>query len=392
MPPAPVEAVQDLHPEGSERSPPSHRAGAGHAVTGAVATPVALGALRLLHRIVMAPMTTSRAERGGGVSAWQLAHYDRHGAGRPSLIITEAAYVSAGGEAFPPQLGAHADHLLPGLRALADRVHGHGVPIALQLHHGGQAAHSAAGGGPVAPSAIPVPQSTTVPRALRPDEVRGLVEAFAQAAGRAQQAGFDAVEIHGANAYLVQQFCSASTNRRADGYGGSLDGRHRFSLEVVARIRAATGGRLPVGYRLSPVEPWPDGITLEETRALIAALERGGADWIHLSFAARVRPPVLIPDYPAVAQAIRRATRVPVIYSGGLRQPQEIETMVAAGFDAVSVARAVLADPDFPRKILEGRPLEILRCLPCPGGCAYMRNQRCPDEVYASAGQQMHSH
>ncbi|MGQ9497439.1 MAG: oxidoreductase [Desulfotomaculales bacterium] len=342
--------------------------------------PVQIGAMQLKNRIVKPPMVTNYATDDGAVTERLKAYHAARARGGVGLIIVEAAYVHPGGRGFSRELGIYADDLIPGLRTLADAVHAHGAKIAIQLYHGGRQTSSKVTGSPiVAPSPIPWAEDQEVPRELTVEGIRALVDAFGEAARRAKEAGFNAVEVHGAHGYLINEFLSPLSNRRTDAYGGTLENRMRFPLEVVAKVREKVGPDFPVIYRLSAVEFVPGGLTMEETAVFAQRLVEAGVNAIHVSAgiyasSAMIIPPMAVPRgcHVQYAAAIREATgaRVPVIAVGRIKDPAMAERILQEGkADLVAMGRALLADPDLPRKAAEGRPDDIRKCIACNQGC-----------------------
>jgi len=222
-------------------------------------SPGAIGKLKVRNRIVMPPMVRNYATTDGIATRQQIDHYAARARGGVGLVIVEATFVHPAGKGWHQGLGIHDDKCIPGLSSLAEAVKEWGSKIAIQLHHAGrQTATSITGMPIVAPSAIPCPVMGGLPRELTTEEVAELVEAFAQAAGRAKQAGFDAVEMHGAHGYLVSQFLSPNTNRRTDKYGGDINGRMTFALEIVQRARKLVGNDFPIIVRMNG-EDFVDG-------------------------------------------------------------------------------------------------------------------------------------
>jgi len=216
-----------------------------------------------------------------------------------------------------------------------------------------------------------------VPEELTLPEIAGIVEAFGDAAGRAVLAGFDLVEIHGAHGYLITNFLSPHTNKRTDHYGGSLENRMRFLVQVIRNIRAKVPAGFPVTLRISGSDYEPDGITIEETVEVCRAVEALGLDAIHVSGGDHQTmiyqvSPMLIPRglHVAAAEAVKHAVSVPVIASGSLTLPEIAEQVLASGkADFVSLGRPLLTDPDWPRKAKHGRADEIRPCIRCNDGC-----------------------
>lgn len=218
----------------------------------------------------------------------------------PGLVTIEATSVDPTGNSFSRGLSIADDARLPGLTDLARRVKRHGARISIQLQHGGRAALPQFSGHAVPlVSAIPgvTPYDNSV--ILSEEEIARLVECWGKAAIRAREAGFDAVEIHGAHGYLISQFLSPYTNRRTDRYGGSLENRMRFALEVCRKVRESVGPDFPVTYRMSAVEGLPGGTTLEDSVALAKRLVADGIDALHVSVGLRetnfmVSPPACV--------------------------------------------------------------------------------------------------
>jgi 2,4-dienoyl-CoA reductase-like NADH-dependent reductase (Old Yellow Enzyme family) len=311
---------------------------------------------------------------GGEATQKLINYYSRIARGGVGLIIVEATCVDPSGLSWQAHLRADHDRYLPGLRELAKRVKAHGSRILLQIHHGGRQTHVLKEA--LAPSAIPCPRVQVPTRALTIREIRKLERAFARAAARAVEAGFDGVEIHGAHGFLVNQFLSPHTNRRDDEYGGSMEGRLRFALRVVEGVRKALGPKRILGFRVSAEEFLPKGLTLEETVPMMERLVEAGVDVVHVTagtyeslylkrHARRVRkgPGRYLP----LARAMKRRLPVPVIAVGELDDPGLARQTVSRRWaDMVAVGRGMLADPEWPRKVLLRRDREILRCLYCP--------------------------
>ncbi|MGI9951681.1 FAD-dependent oxidoreductase [Moorellaceae bacterium AZ2] len=346
-------------------------------------SPIKIGRLELKNRMIMAPMVTNYAYHDGSVTDRLVAYHAERARGGVGLIIVEAAYVHPSGKGFTNELGIYSDRLIPGLRRLVDAVRAQGARIAVQLYHGGRQTRSSVTGQPLlAPSPIPDPTVGETPKELTKEEIGRLVEAFAAAALRAKRAGFDAVEIHGAHGYLLNQFLSPYSNKRDDEYGGSLENRMRFPLEVVRAVRRAVGVDYPLFYRLSADEKVPGGLTLEETKIFARRLEEEGIAALHVSAgvyetASWIIQPMYLPRACLVdlAQGIKSAVKIPVIAVGRINDPEVAESILAAGkADLISFGRELLTDPEMPRKVVEGRLDEVRRCIAC---C-----QACIDELF----------
>jgi 2,4-dienoyl-CoA reductase-like NADH-dependent reductase (Old Yellow Enzyme family) len=333
-----------------------------------------IGKLELKNRILFPPMATNLAEEGGMVSADQINYYARRAAGGAGLLIVEFCAVDPGGIAMPRQLRIYEDRFLPGLARLAAAIKQNGAGAAIQLHHAGrQSSSTCTGLQPVAPSPIPCPVIAEVPRELSTEEVRGLVERYAEGAQRAQQAGFDAVEFHGAHGYLICQFFSARSNQRTDEYGGDVQGRARFGVEILRRTRDKVGSDFPLMFRISADEHLEGGLTTQETAIIAKMLQEAGADAIDVSAGAYgsaewTSQPMLLPIGCLAPHAadIKRSVSVPVVVAGRINSAKAGEKILAAGqADFIAMGRGLLADPELPRKSAQGREKEVTRCLAC---------------------------
>ncbi|MGH6897679.1 MAG: alkene reductase [Geminicoccaceae bacterium] len=329
--------------------------------------PFQLGPLLLPNRIVMAPMTRSRAGAGNVPSALNAAYYRQRTAA--GLIVTEASQVSPQGVGYPATPGIHTDAQVEGWRRITDAVHRAGGRIFLQLWHVGRISHPAMQPGsalPVAPSAIAAagevfttsgPQPFVVPRALATGEIAGVVAQFADGARRALAAGFDGVELHGANGYLIDQFVRDGTNRRTDRYGGSLENRTRFLLEVTEAV-AGVWGAARVGVRLSP---WSNFNSMSDSNPpatfghAVRALAPLGLGYLHL-----VEPVNGVPAGAApLAPDLKAAFGGPLMANGGYTGPLAEAALARGEADLVSFAAAFLANPDLPVRLVRNAPLNL---------------------------------
>ena len=279
-----------------------------------------------------------------------MAHYTRRAPG-VGLVIVEHSYFTPEGKASPNQLGIHDDAMVDGLRRLAMAMHDEGTPVCIQINHSGrEGSHEVSGLEPVAPSAVPS-SSGVIPRELERHEIQHLLRLYGEAARRAREAGFDAVEVHGAHGYLLNQFTSPLTNRRTDEYGDSFEGRIRFPLEVVREVRKAVGSDLLVLYRLGASDGEGRGVTMGEMQTFAQHLVRAGVSIIDVSGG-------LIGDAPEgmtgqgyflpLAEKIKERVDAPVIGVGGITDPAFADQAIRLGrVDLVAVGRALLADPDW---------------------------------------------
>jgi 2,4-dienoyl-CoA reductase-like NADH-dependent reductase (Old Yellow Enzyme family)/thioredoxin reductase len=268
----------------------------------------------------------------------------------------------------------YRDEILEGLSQLVKEVHRCGVPVGLQLHHAGRQANpDLIEGVPVAPSAIPCPVRKSQPRALSIPDIERIVEQYGIFARRAKEIGFDAVEVHGSHGYLIAEFLSPFANSRSDSYGGSLENRARLATQVIQEVRRNVGKDFPIFFRIAGEEHVPGGLTVEETPRIGRMVEEAGVDVIDVSAgtyrtAERIVPPMTLPPgcNVSAAQAIRKKVGIPVLVAGRINEPELAEQILQEGkADLISMARGLVADPDLPQKIREGRAAEIRRCIAC---------------------------
>ena len=319
--------------------------------------PIKIGPLHLKNRIVMPPMATGLATTKGEVTEALIKHYVRR-AKALGLLIVEHSYVERRGRLSPHQLGIFDDSLIPGLTKLTESVHALGTPVAIQINHAGRMTTSEiCGAQPVAPSPVPHSAEHEIPRALSKKEIEPLVEAFGSAAKCAVESGFDAVEIHGAHGFLLNQFLSPLSNRRGDEYGGRLQGRMRFPLQIVIRVKEEIGD-FPLLYRLGAGDVKPGGLSLNESKIVAQKLVEKGIHAIDVSGGMiGSRPEALqgtLGYFVPFAEEIKKVVDVPVIGVGGIRTPEFANELIVKGrADLVAVGRAILADADWASKAME---------------------------------------
>jgi len=338
-------------------------------------TPANIGKLKLKNRMLMPPMCTNLADPfDNSVTQEMVDYYATRASGGIALIVVEFAAVRKDGLALLPQLGIYSDRHIPGLARLSEAIKQHGCISCIQIHHAGRQTYpEITGSRPVAPSAIPMPGQTTIPRELETEEVRELVGCFVAAAKRAKVAGFDCVEIHGAHGYLVSQFLSPDTNRRNDAYGGDLLGRTRFAVEIVQGIKTECGKDFPVTFRINGDDFVGSGLKIDECVRICKILENAGVDAISVS-AGRYEDlsHCLMPSYYKkgyllhLAETVKRNVRVPVIAVGRINNPDlAVQVLRDGKADVVALGRALIADPEFPKKVQQGRLEEIRHCVAC---------------------------
>ncbi|MEJ8547528.1 NADH-dependent flavin oxidoreductase [Brevibacillus borstelensis] len=320
--------------------------------------------VRLKNRISMAPMTISAANSDGSVSEDDLHYYSRR-ARRVGMVITASTTISAQG-GFPGSGAIDRDEMIPGLSRLASTIKEHGAKAVLQIVHGGRQCPPS-NGDVVSASAVPMEkEGAVVPRELQGDEIVDIVHAFGEATRRAIEAGFDGVEIHGANGFLIQQFFSPHSNRREDRWGGTLEKRMTFPLAVVDKVhrivRQYAKEPFIVGYRLSPEEAETPGITMAETLPFVEALAAKPLDYLHISLNDFWSVPRRgIDDNRPRIQIIqeRIGHLVPVMGVGAIRTAQDAARALQTGVPLIALGRELIMEPDWIEKIAEGREDEI---------------------------------
>ena len=311
---------------------------------------IAIRGVDLSDRLVMPPMASGKPNPDGTVSDSLVEYYkEKSQGGYLGLVITEHAFVCQQGKAHGGQLSIAREEDIPGLRRLADAIHNNGVKAVAQISHAGGAANPQdTGMEPVSASAVQSPRAKAgapLPRAMTVGEIQAVVEAFSQAACRAQEAGFDGVELHAAHGYLLNQFYSPLTNHRTDAYtGATLAGRLRFLLEAVEAVRAAVGQELLLAVRLGAGDDMPG----EDSVRACQLLEQAGVDLLDISggFCGPYRGGSKEQGYFSDwSQAVKEAVSVPVLVTGGITQPEAARRLLEAGkADLVGVGRALLKD------------------------------------------------
>ena len=329
-------------------------------------TPVRFGALEVRNRIVIAPMCQYSAE-DGCMTDWHVIHLGHLALSGAGLLTIEATAVVPEGRITYADTGLYSDGCEAAMRGVLDSVRRWSdMPIAIQLAHAGRKASSevpwkggaqiapekSGGWQTVAPSPLPFDPGHNTPVALDRDGLRRVRDAFADAARRAARLSIDGVQIHGAHGYLLHEFLSPLSNRRDDEYGGSLENRMRFPLEVFEAVRAAFPAELPVTMRVSGTDWAEGGWTIEETVEFAKALQARGCSGIHVS-SGGLTPAQQIPVGPnyqvPLARAVKAATGMPVIAVGLITEFEQAEAIVATGdADLIALARAILYNPRWP--------------------------------------------
>jgi N-ethylmaleimide reductase len=340
-------------------------------------SPLQIGPYHLKHRVMLAPLTRMRAARPGLAPRPLNAEYYAQRATPGGLLIAEASPVMATGFGNPGVPGIYSEQQIAGWREVVDAVHAKGGIIFLQLWHVGRVSHSSFQPGgvlPVAPSAVPIPAdlktstadgnvvSYETPRALETSEIPGIIDAYRQGAANALKAGFDGVEIHGANGYLIEQFLQSHTNLRTDEYGGSIENRTRFLMEVTKAVIDVWGADR-VGVRLSPygvangsgeAEPMP------LYSHVVKSLDPLGLAYLHFiepRSSGAGRAEVNHQNVPSAMALFRPLWRGKLITAGGFTGEAANAAIVEGHADAIAFGRIFISNPDLPRRLAHGFPL-----------------------------------
>lgn len=343
-------------------------------------SPVKIGAMEVKNRIAMAPMTTNWAPADGTVSDRMIDYLEARARGGVGLIIFETVTID---ENFPyilQSVGLWDDKLIPSFKRFVDAMHAHGAKVAPQIGHPGPESFSFLKGiQAVGPSPILSKLNGQMCRELATEEIRPIVEQYGETARRAKEAGCDAMELHAAHSYMLAgSFLSPLRNKRTDVYGGTIDGRLRFLLEVLESIRAKAGRDFPVILRISGDEYLPGGRDVRDTQYIAPKLVEAGVDAFEISGGAepelvwRVLPTTGTPLglNVQVAAAIKQVVNVPVMVVGRITNPRLAEEILQKGHaDMTVMGRALLADPELPNKAAEGRFEDIAPCTSCSLGC-----------------------
>lgn len=338
--------------------------------------PGKIGNLKLKNRMIMAAVNTDVGTMDGFVTDATLAFYEARAKGGVGLIVVEVGSIEHPvSKSNFRQLGINDDKFLPGLTDLTHVIHKHGAKAAIQLHHAGRKAFTVFTGGPqgVAPSPVPI-TGGEVPKELTLKDIKRLIKLYADAAERMIKAGFDGFEIHSAHGYLPAQFLSKAANKRQDAYGGSLENRQRFLLEVIKAVRKRVGPSYPLWCRLDGMEfNIEDGITRQEARTTAKMAVSTGLNGIHVSGygdSATVNfteaPIVHKPgNLVTLAAGIKKVVDVPIIAVGRIT-PEAGEKVLREGkADFIAMGRQLIADPDTPNKLSSGGMQDIRRCIYC---------------------------
>ncbi len=322
---------------------------------------IQVGGLKLKNRLVMPPMATENADEDGNVSERLLHYYDEKSRGSYlGLIITEHSFIASDGRASSRQVSVASDDKLDGLKKLTDVIHRNGVKVACQINHaGGNAQRNITGLPTMAPSAVLPDGSKFADRSMTKTDIQTVIQEFADAALRAKKAGYDAVEIHSAHGYLLNEFYSPLTNNRNDEYGGDLPGRIRIHLETINAVKGAVGNDYPVFIRLGSIDDVPGGSNRQEAAEASKVFEKAGVSLIDISGGVtgyiRKGKEHVQGYFSDVSEAVKREVSVPVLVTGGITDPQAAGRIIRENkADLVGVGRAILKDSEWPKKAFEG--------------------------------------
>ncbi|GAB2953187.1 flavocytochrome c [Hafnia psychrotolerans] len=325
----------------------------------------------LKNRVLMAPMTTCTGFYDGTVTR-ELVEYYRARAGSIGTVIVECCFIDDKGLAFPGAIGIDNDSKIDGLAKIADAVKSQGSKAVLQIYHGGRMSEPKLIGGqtPVAPSALAAPRDgAATPVALSAEEVDGMITKFGEGVRRAIEAGFDGVEIHGANTYLIQQFFSPNSNQRDDKWGGSRENRARFPLAILdithSMAQKHADSSFIIGYRFSPEELEEPGIRFADTLYLLEKLAARGLDYLHFSLGYSLRPSIVDTTDPTplidkyIAMRSDTLAKIPVMGVGGIVNKDDADLAMEHGYDLVAIGKACIAYPDWTDRVASDQKLEL---------------------------------
>jgi 2,4-dienoyl-CoA reductase-like NADH-dependent reductase (Old Yellow Enzyme family) len=337
-----------------------------------------INGMTLNNRFVRSATWEGMCDNDGRPTTKLASFYRDLAAGGVGLIITGYAFVRPDGKQLPGKMGIHTDGFAAEMQILTKAVHSEGGKICIQLvHAGGQTTAKTAGRRPLAPSAVTVEQFPEEPLAMSKQEIDEIAAAFGNSARRAKGYGFDAVQLHAAHGYLINQFLSPLTNQRSDEYGGPVDNRCRFLLEVYSTVRSAVGPDFPVFVKLNGSDNIEGGLDIRDAVYAARLLDMEKVDAIEVSggtSASGERVPVRTKiDRPAreaynleLAREIKKAVQCPIMAVGGFRSPEVIKKAIENGIDYISMARPFIREPRLIKRWKEG-DLSPARCISCNG-------------------------
>lgn len=342
-------------------------------------SPLTIKNMTIKNRTVMQPMGTNYGGQNGEFLEYHIKYYEQRAKGGTGLIIIENACVDFPlGSNGTTQIRLNEDRFIPALYTLTDRLHKQGTCVAIQINHSGASAvPSRIGAQPVSASDIPSKTGGAIPRPLEKEEIEEMANKYAQAARRAQIAGFDAVEIHAGHSYLVSQFLSPIFNKRADEFGGSPENRARFGRMIIDKIRAEVGEMFPIILRFSADEFLEGGNTLEDTLEILEFLN-DGVDIFNVSAALndsiqyQIDAMYLEDGWRSyMSEAVKNKFNKPTITTGNIRNPEIAEEILASGkADLIGMGRGLIAEPYWVEKVKNGQEETLRKCISCNIGCA----------------------
>lgn len=350
--------------------------------------PIKIGSLELKNRLIVPAMSTLAATPEGASTEQFIAYHERKARGGWGLVVTEYFGIAPHVGFFPRMLGIWNEELMESHRELTSRVHAAGGKIAAQISHSGRETFiGISDENLAAPSPYRDVAGEKRPRELTVEEIKDIVEKYGDTALNLKKAGFDAVEIYAAHGYLISEFLSKYANKRTDEYGGTLENRCRFLVEIVENVRKKVGPEFPIMVRISTVEYMPGGLSIGETRVIAMKLEAAGVDAIDCSQGIftnsyNIVEPSSMDNALFVnnSEEIKKVVKIPVITAGRINEANLALSVLQAGkADIIGMGRASLADPDFPNKLKEGRLDDIRYCIGCIQGCIgeNMRGNNC---------------
>lgn len=350
-------------------------------------TPIKIGNLEIKNRFMMAPMENGHAAFGGGINDNIVAFLVERAKNDVGIIMSGSIAVTPEGRGLPTQLCTYDEKNIPGMKTLVDEIHKAGSLMGAQLYHAGRQATAAVTGiQPIAPTAMPCAILGNDPREMESDDFFRVLDAFIIGARRCVEIGFDMIEVHFAHGYLLHSFLSPHSNKRTDKYGGSLENRMRYPMEVLDAIIHEVDKKIPVIVRVSINEFLDDGLGFEESKQICLEAEKHGADAISISAASYdsveyIIQPMFVPQGFLVeyANETKKLLKIPVIVAGRLNSAELIEDIVETGkADMVAIGRGLIADEELISKIKDKDYASIRYCIAC--------NQGCIDKVFVGEG------
>ena len=333
-------------------------------------TPGKIGTLEIPNRMMRSATAERMADKDGYPRQQYYSLYRELAAGGVGLIVTGHMYVHPSGRCHPEMIGVYEDDQIPGLAKLADVVHSEGGKIVVQINHGGMQCAKATVDGPIAPSAISDDKLEQPARQMTVAEIDLLIDAYAQAARRVKEAGFDGVQLHGAHGYLINQFISPYVNKRDDQWGGNFEGRTRFLREVCKAVRDQVGPTYPLMIKFGMQDGVEGGLNADQGAQVISLMSGLGLDGVEISGGIQaqnskkgIRRPEEEAYFLPLVQQARTVTNLPIAMVGGLRSRKVMEEVLASGdADFVSLCRPLISEPNFPN-LLKSGAREKSRCI-----------------------------